>query len=86
MEFFNAFVNTSISTNFQNLVPAEMRSRFFSVLGMFSQWAMPLGALLFGILLDTVKYYNILIAINILLVIVVAIFLIEACHEAYEAI
>ena len=85
MEFFNAFVNTSISTNLQNLVPAEMRARFFSILGMFSQGAIPLGTLLFGIALDIMKYYNILIAINILSIIVVAIFLIKACDEAYEA-
>lgn len=85
MEFFNAFVNTSISTNLQKLVPDEMRSRFFSILGMFSQGAMPLGALIFGILLDKVKYYNILIVVNALLVIVVTTFLIGACDEAYES-
>ncbi len=85
MEFFNAFVNTPISTNLQNLVPEEMRSRFFSILGMFSQGAMPLGALLFGTLLDEMKYYNVLIIVNILSVFVTAIFLIKACDEAYEA-
>lgn len=85
MEFFNAFVNTSISTSLQKLVPDEMRSRFFSILGMFSQGAMPLGALVFGALLDKVKYYNILIIVNIVLVSVVAIFLTRACDEAYEA-
>lgn len=84
MEFFNAFVNTSISTNLQNLVPAEMRSRFFSILGMFSQGAMPLGALLFGILLDRMKYYTILIIVNVILILVVTIFLVNACDEAYE--
>lgn len=85
MEFFNAFVNTSISTNLQNLVPPEMRSRFFAILGMFSQGAIPLGTLLFGILLDMVKYYNILILVNLISVIAVGIFLLKACDEAYEA-
>ena len=85
MGFFNAFVNTPISTNLQNLVPNEMRSRFFSILGMFSQGAIPLGSLLFGILLDTMKYYNLLTIINILSILVSAIFLIKACDEAYEA-
>lgn len=85
MEFFNAFVNTSISTNLQNLVPPEMRSRFFAILGMFSQGAIPLGTLLFGILLDMVKYYNILIVVNLVSVIAVGIFLLKACDEAYEA-
>lgn len=85
MGFFNAFVNTPISTNLQNLVPNEMRSRFFSILGMLSQGAIPLGSLLFGILLDTMKYYNLLIIVNILATLVALIFLIKACDEAYEA-
>lgn len=85
MECFNAFVNTSISTNLQKLVPAEMRSRFFSLLGMFSQGAMPLGTLIFGILLDKINYGAILIAVNILLIFIVSIFLTKACDEAFEA-
>lgn len=85
MGFFNAFVNTPISTNLQNLVPKEMRSRFFAVLGMFSQGAIPLGALVFGVLLDFVKYYNLIASLNILAAIAAGIFLIYACDEAYEA-
>lgn len=84
MEFFNAFVNTSISTNLQNLISAEMRSRFFAILGVFSQCAMPLGALLFGILLDKIEYYFILIIINASLILAIVIFLTKACDEAYE--
>lgn len=85
MEFFNAFVNTSISTNIQRLVPDEMRSRFFSIMGMFSQGAIPLGAFVFGFLLDKMKYCYILVGVNAILVLVVAIFLMSACDEAYEA-
>jgi DHA3 family macrolide efflux protein-like MFS transporter len=85
MGFFNAFVNTPISTNLQKLVPSDMRSRFFSILGMFSQGAIPLGCLLYGILLDLMPYYNLLTIINIISVLVSAIFLIKACDEAYEA-
>ncbi|MDP4090753.1 MAG: MFS transporter [Bacillota bacterium] len=83
--FFNAFVNTPISTNLQKLVPADMRSRFFSILGMFSQGAVPLGALLFGVLLDVMKYYYLLAAVNILSAAAAVIFLVYACDEAYEA-
>ena len=85
MEFFNAFVNTPISTNLQNLVPDEMRSRFFAILGMFSQGAMPLGALVFGTLLDCMKYDKVLIIVNVLSILVAAVFLAKACDEAYEA-
>jgi DHA3 family macrolide efflux protein-like MFS transporter len=85
MGFFNAFVNTPIATNLQNLVPDEMRSRFFAILGMFSQGAIPIGSLIFGILLDMMKYYNLFTIINIISIIVTAVFLIRACDEAYEA-
>ncbi|RDU25187.1 hypothetical protein [Anaerosacchariphilus polymeriproducens] len=84
MGFFNACVNTPISTNLQNLVPDEIRSNFFAVLGMFSQAAIPIGCLVFGILLDIMRYHFILIIINLLLIFVVACFLIKAPDE-YEA-
>ena len=84
MGFFNAFVNTPISTNLQNLVPKDMRSRFFAILGMFSQGAIPLGSLIFGILLDLMKYYNLMAGVNIVAAIAAAIFVIFACDEAYE--
>ncbi|MFL0268760.1 MFS transporter [Candidatus Clostridium radicumherbarum] len=85
MGIFNAFVNTPISTNLQNLVPQEMRSRFFAILGMFSQGAIPLGSLIFGILLDLMKYYYLMAAVIILATIAASVFLIFACDEAYEA-
>jgi len=85
MGFFNAFVNTPISTNLQNLVPDKMRSRFFSILGMFSQGAIPIGSLVFGILLDSMKYYTLLTVVNIAAILTAAVFLIFACDEAYEA-
>lgn len=84
MGFFNAFVNTPISTNLQNLVPDYMRSRFFSILSMFSQGAIPLGSLLYGILLDSMKYQTLLTAVNTAAVITAAVFLLKACDEAYE--
>lgn len=83
--FSNAFVNTPISTNLQNLVPNEMRSRFFSILGMFAQGAVPIGSLLFGILIDLIKYYDLLTVINIASILASGIFLLKACEEAYEA-
>lgn len=82
---FNAFVNTPISTNLQKLVPDQMRSRFFSLLGMFSQGAIPLGCLIYGILLDRMPYHYLLAIINIASLLVTAAFLIKACDEAYEA-
>ncbi|WP_160689373.1 MFS transporter [Clostridium sp. C2-6-12] len=84
MGFSNAFVNTPIATNLQNLVPDQMRSRFFSILGMFSQGAVPIGSLIYGILIDLIKYYDLLTFVNIASILVTGIFLLKACEEAYE--
>lgn len=81
---FNAFVNTPISTNLQKLVPNHMRSRFFSLLGMLSQGAIPLGSIMYGILLDKFKYYHVLFIIVILNALVTGIFIIKAVREVYE--
>lgn len=81
---FNAFVNTPISTNLQKLVPNSMRSRFFSLLGMLSQGAIPLGSIAYGILLDKFKYYHVLFIIVILNALVTGIFIIKAVKEVYE--
>lgn len=81
----NAFVNTPLSTNLQKMVPDKMRSRFFSLLGIFSQCAVPLGSLIYGILLDRMPYAYLLLVINVLSFLVTATFLLKACDEAYEA-
>lgn len=85
MGISNAFVNTPIATNLQNLVPDRMRSRFFAVLGMFSQGAIPIGSLLLGLLLDMMKYYVLLSVVYILSVFAAVVFLTKASDEAYEA-
>ncbi|URZ09117.1 MFS transporter [Clostridium felsineum] len=83
--FSNAFVNTPIMTNMQNLVPDKMLSRFFSFLYIFTQSAIPIGAILYGVLLDRMKYFYILTLGNILAALIAIIFLTKACDEAYEA-
>lgn len=83
--FFNATLNTPISTNLQKLVPNDMRSRFFSILGLLTQVAIPLGSFILGFTLDKIKYYDLLIAISLIIAIMALIFLIKACDEAYEA-
>ncbi|MDP4177448.1 MAG: MFS transporter [Bacillota bacterium] len=82
--FFNAFINTPISTNFQKMVPEHMRSRFFSLQGMLIQAAVPIGSLIYGLLLDRVPYFNIILTVNLLLAVLVAYFIVTACDEAYQ--
>lgn len=80
----NACVNTPIGTNLQKMVSNDMRSRFFSLLGIFSQGAVPLGSMVYGVLLDKFHYYYILLVVVILNVIVTAIFVAKAVDEVYE--
>lgn len=82
--FFNAFVNTPISTNFQKMVPEQMRSRFFSLQGMLIQAAVPIGSLIYGMLLDRIPYFYIILTVNLMLAVLVAYFIVIACDEAYE--
>lgn len=82
--FSNAFVNTPLNANLQKMVPDSMRSRFFSLLGMFSQGAVPIGAFIYGILLDKVQYYYLLIIINIISAFITFYFLANASEEVYD--
>lgn len=82
--FNNAFINTPISTNLQKLVPDAMRARFFSLLGIFSQGAIPVGSILYGVLLDKIPYYYLLTAIGLLSAFVTIYFLAKASEEVYE--
>lgn len=80
----NAGVNTPISTNLQKMVPNEMRSRFFSLVGMFSQGIVPIGSTICGFLLDRYPYYSISLVIMIINAIVTLIFIMRAVPEVYE--
>jgi MFS family permease len=82
--FNNAFVNTPISTNLQKMVPDTMRARFFSLLGIFSQGAIPIGSITYGVLLDKTPYYYLITVISILSAFVTFYFLFRASEEAYE--
>jgi DHA3 family macrolide efflux protein-like MFS transporter len=81
---FNAGVNTPLQTNFQKMVPNDMRSRFFSLAGVFFQGAVPLGAIIYGVLLDKFKYYDILLVIMLLNSLVTIIFILRAVPDVYE--
>jgi len=54
------WVNLSITTARQKIVPGHLQGRVVSVVGMFAMIAMPLGQLLMGFLLDNGKSYIII--------------------------
>lgn len=80
----NSGINTPMNVNLQKMVPNEMRSRFFAILGVFCQGAIPLGAIIYGFVLDKFPYYYILLTIVLIFSLVTAIFMIKADPEAYE--
>ncbi|WP_337955461.1 MFS transporter [Clostridium luticellarii] len=82
--FFNSGLNTPLNTNLQEIVPNEMRSRFFSILGVFGQGAIPLGSLIYGILLDRFPYYYILMIVMSIVFVVTMVFMKRAVPEVYE--
>lgn len=64
---FNALSNTPVTTNFQKMVPAHLRARFFSVFAMSVQLAVPLGAGIFGVLVDKVPVHYLILSVGLLL-------------------
>lgn len=81
---FNSIVNTPLSTNFQKLVPDKIRSRFFALLGLFAQLAIPLGSVVYGILLDMSKPFIILFSATSIFFVVSIVFIYTAVDEVYE--
>lgn len=82
--FFNAFVNTPLLTNLQWMVPAEMRARFFAVLGLLAQLAIPIGSLIYGFSLDLVPSHWLLLGVCVVNMVVTLAFMTWASPEAFE--
>lgn len=81
---FNAFANIPISTNMQKLVGTEIRSRFFSIAGLFFQLATPFGCMIMGVLLDIIPVYFLAISVALLVMIIGVTFVLLADKEALE--
>ncbi len=84
MGFFNTLVNVPIHTNLQVMTPTEIRSRVFSVLELLSQIMVPIGAVIYGFLMDHLPVHWFLIANNSLCVLVTVVFLWIAPPEVYD--
>lgn len=83
MGAFNALINTPIQTNLQKMVPNDMRSRFFSLLGIFTGGAIPLGSIVYGILLDRFSYQYIVLTTVLLEALFTIIFIANAVKDVY---
>jgi MFS family permease len=59
-------MNTPVMTNMQKMVPNNLRSRVFSVSSIISQAGVPLGAAIYGFMLDKIPAHYIYLGANIL--------------------
>lgn len=80
----NALVNTPINTNLQKMVQNEMRARFFALLNLGAQMAIPVGSVIFGLLLDKTATYSLFIIIGSLFFLLTIGFVIMSSPEVYE--
>lgn len=82
--FFNTWINIPIQVNLQKMVPAKMRSRFYSILGFFTMAAMPLGSVIYGVMLESIMPHKIFITIAFLTLFISIYFMFTASREVYE--
>lgn len=82
--FFNVLVNVPISTNLQLMTPSSIRSRVFSTLEIFGQIMIPLGAVIYGFLIDNVPAHLLFISVSIITLACVIVFVAIAPYEVYE--
>jgi len=80
----NAFINIPIDTNMQKMTPTNVRSRVFTVVGLITQGAVPVGMQIYGILLDLMKGYQIALFASIASAIVTILFLRIAPEETFN--
>ncbi|AWI04910.1 MFS transporter [Clostridium drakei] len=81
---FNSGINTPINVNLQKMVPNEMRARFFAILGVFCQGAVPFGSLIYGFVLGKFSYQYVLLIVTIIFFIACFTFIMKANAEVYE--
>ncbi|SHH46956.1 MFS transporter [Thermosipho atlanticus] len=82
--FFNTFVNVPVSTNLQLMTPTNIRSRVFASLEVLIQLMIPLGAVLYGFLLDHVPAHLIFLVISLSVLAVSLIFVFISPEEMFE--
>lgn len=81
MGIFNMILNIPIDTYLQKMTPSDIRSRVFSVIGLLAQLAVPVGSLIFGVLLDKFPAYLVMMVISILLALISTVYIIRGPKE-----
>jgi len=81
MGVFNSMLNIPINTYLQKLTTPNIRSRVFSVVDLLTQLAVPVGSLIYGVLLDKFPSHLILLVITILLTIISTVYIFNGPKE-----
>ncbi|MFZ5967276.1 MAG: MFS transporter [Bacillota bacterium] len=71
------FINVPIQTHIQSATPNEYMSRVFSIVGMITKGGLPLGALIYGIVLSGVEMHWVVLAATLLIMLISVEFLIS---------
>ncbi len=77
------FIDNPVMANIMKMSPGNIRSRIMSLLEMASQMIVPLGALLFGFMLDRVPYYFLLIGIGSFTFVLAVLFIFFTPREVF---
>src|SRR6056297_842982 len=80
----NAFLNTSIYTNMQLMIPNKVRARVLSAYSFSMQVISPLGVFVAGVALELMKYYNLFMVFTLMIIIATGIFFKKAPEESYN--
>ncbi len=79
-----AFIDTPTMSLFQATLPKSIISKFFSIMMIASQLAVPFGGLVYGMLLDRMPSYNLLIIVSIMAMIIIVVGFSKAPKELYD--
>jgi MFS family permease len=66
MGFTDSFVNIPILTKIQMIIPGNMRGRVFSIMGIMSSVFIPLGYMIYGLMLDNLAPHYLLLAVSVI--------------------
>ncbi len=80
----NAFINTSINTNLQLMIPNKVRARVLSAYSFSMQVISPIGVFAAGIALELMKYYNLFMICTLMIIVATGIFFKKAPEESYN--
>lgn len=84
MGICNVLFNIPLQTNLQKLIPNKLRSRVMSVVLVITQAGVPLGSVVYGIMLDLVPVHSLYLGMSIVFTVLTIGFLILAPAGVYE--